>query len=252
MAKPADTNHRLFVESPLKAGSSVPLTREQANYLFNVLRLEAGAGLLTFNGRDGEWLARLEGTAKRAPALKIERQTRVQTANGDIDYYFAPLKSARLDYLMQKGVEMGVGRMVPVITRRTQVTRFNAERARANMIEAAEQCEILSLPELGQEIKLERLIADWPQDRILIFCDEAAEITNPILALGKINAGHKLALLIGPEGGFDEEERRLVRALPQAVPLSLGPRILRADTAAVVALTLIQAVLGDLAGVSAN
>ena len=246
MARPSITTHRLFVDHPLQAGASIELTRDQANYLFNVLRLEAGAGLLVFNGVDGEWQAQMTGGFKRAPGLSVMSQTRVQSTNADITYCFAPLKSARLDYLMQKGVEMGASRMVPVLTRRTQATRFNAGRARANMIEAAEQCEILALPELAAEVKLDRLLADWDLDRALIFCDEAAAHLDPIATLRRVTA-KRFGLLIGPEGGFDEEERQNILALPQTVVLSLGPRILRADTAAVVALTLIQAVVGDIA-----
>ena len=242
----AATIYRLFLDAPLQAHSILPLDKAQANYLFHVLRLHAGATISVFNGIDGEWQAELGGLAKRAPTLQILTQIRAQTHARDLIYYFAPLKSARLDYLMQKGVEMGVSEMVPVLTRRVQATRFNAERARANMIEAAEQCEILALPRLGPEIKLDTLLARWPAERTLIFCDESEAQSSPLATLSQVTARDKLAVLIGPEGGFDPEERRLIRALPQAVPLSLGPRILRADTAAVVALTLIQAVLGDL------
>eukprot|EP01037_Dinobryon_pediforme_P009587 gene9587-9664_t len=242
----AATIYRLFIDAPLRADVLISLDKDQANYLFNVLRLSAGAHICVFNGVEGEWQAELLGLAKRAPSLRILTQLREQTQGKDIIYYFAPLKSARLDYLMQKGVEMGVSEMVPVITRRVQATRFNAERARANIIEAAEQCEILSLPRLGTETKLEQLLASWPPDRNLIFCDEAAPLKSPIEALKNIQNCEKLAVLIGPEGGFDPEERKRIQALPQAVSLSLGPRILRADTAAVVALALVQAVLGDM------
>jgi len=242
----AATIYRLFLDAPLQAQSILPLDKAQANYLFHVLRLQAGAILSVFNGMDGEWQAELGGQAKRAPTLQILTQIRAQTQARDLIYYFAPLKSARLDYLMQKGVEMGVSEMVPVITRRVQATRFNAERARANMIEAAEQCEILALPRLRPEIRLDTLLARWPVERTLIFCDESETHSSPLTVLQNVTQRDKLAVLIGPEGGFDPEERCLIRALPQAVPLSLGPRILRADTAAVVALTLIQAVLGDL------
>jgi 16S rRNA (uracil1498-N3)-methyltransferase len=242
----AATIYRLCIDAPLQTGAVITLDKTQANYMFNVLRLSAGATISVFNGMDGEWQARLEGQAKRTPSLHILTLLREQTQARDLIYYFAPLKSARLDYLMQKGVEMGVSDMVPVITRRVQATRFNAERARANMIEAAEQCEILALPRLLPEIKLEKLLAEWPDDRTLIFCDEAAPLTSPLETLHRVGLRDKLAVLIGPEGGFDPEERRAIMAVPQAVPLSLGPRILRADTAGVVALTLIQAVLGDM------
>ena len=238
---------RLFVDAPLRAQALIELDKTQANYLFNVLRLSAGATISVFNGLEGEWQAQLGGLVKRAPVLHILTPIRAQTHARDLIYYFAPLKSARLDYLMQKGVEMGVSEMVPVLTRRVQATRFNAERARANMIEAAEQCEILALPRLGPEIKLDTLLAHWPDDRTLIFCDESAAQSSPVATLQGVTQRDKLAVLIGPEGGFDPEERKLITALPQAVALSLGPRILRADTAAVAALALVQAVLGDLA-----
>eukprot|EP01037_Dinobryon_pediforme_P009001 gene9001-9081_t len=206
----AATIYRLFIDAPLRGDALISLDKDQANYLFNVLRLGAGAHICVFNGLDGEWQAELLGLAKRAPALRILTKLREQTQARDIVYYFAPLKSARLDYLVQKGVEMGVSEMVPVVTRRVQATRFNAERARANIIEAAEQCEILSLPKLGGEIKLESLMATWPTDRSLIFCDEAAPLKSPLEALQMLGAREKLAVLIGPEGGFDPEERKLI------------------------------------------
>lgn len=246
MKQETATTHRIFVETDLHAGAIASVEREQANYLFNVLRLQSGSIINVFNGRDGEWHAALEGSFKKAPALKILQQTRQQTRNPDIHYYFAPLKSARLDYLMQKGVEMGASHLGPVITRRTQAARFNTERARANMIEAAEQCEILALPTLSEPVKFERLLADWPHERILVFCDEEAPSSDPIAALGHIKRGTPCAVIIGPEGGFDAAERAALVQLPNVVRLSLGPRILRADTAAVAALTLLQITVGDM------
>ena len=240
------TTHRIFVNPDLRAGAIVNVEREQANYLFNVLRLQAGSIVNVFNGRDGEWHAALEGSFKKAATLKILHQTRQQTLNPDIHYYFAPLKSARLDYLMQKGVEMGASHLGPVITRRTQAARFNMARARANIIEAAEQCEILALPTLSEPVKFERLLADWQPERGLVFCDEDAPLADPVAALGHIKRGAPCAVIIGPEGGFDAAERAALAQVPNVVRLSLGPRILRADTAAVAALTVLQITVGDM------
>ena len=243
------TSHRLCVDAPLGEGARVELTREQTNYLVNVLRLGEGAGLLAFNGRDGEWRARLAPAGKKAAALTVEDRTRAQESLPDVDYLFAPLKHARLDYMAQKAVEMGARRLRPVITRRTQTSRVNLERMRANVIEAAEQCGLLALAEVLDETKLDTVLSNWPPDRLLIFCDEAAEIAEPFAALRAAQAGFaKFAVLIGPEGGFDEEERQALAGLPQATRISLGPRVLRADTAAVAALALVQAALGDWSG----
>lgn len=234
---------RLFIDEPLQAGGEISLSREQANYVQNVLRLGAGAAVLVFNGRDGEWRARL-AIARRAASLTIEALQRPQTAPGDLLYAFAPLKHARLDYMVQKAVEMGAGMLAPVLTQHTQVARVNLDRMRANVIEAAEQCGILSVPEVKEPVALERWLADLPPERIVIFCDEEAETDDPAETLRGAPVG-PLALLIGPEGGFAEAERRLLLARRNVVCLSLGPRILRADTAAVAALALVQAVRGD-------
>ena len=242
------SSHRLFVDAALEAGARLELTREQANYLVNVLRLGEGTWFLLFNGRDGEWRARLSGGSRKAPGVVVEAQTRPQPAGGDVWLLFAPLKSARLDYMVQKAVEMGAARLVPVITRRTIVTRVNLERMRANVSEAAEQCGILSVPEVADDVPLQRLLAEWPTARTLIFCDEDAGVQSPVAALSAHTRGTPLAVLIGPEGGFDPAERAELCALPNHLRLSLGPRILRADTAAVAALTLVQATLGDIAG----
>jgi 16S rRNA (uracil1498-N3)-methyltransferase len=226
----------------------VVLGREQGNYLLNVLRLGEGAGLLLFNGRDGEWQARIAGGSRKAPELLVEQQSRDQTPANDLWYLFAPIKSARLDFMVQKAVEMGAGRLAPVITRRTIASRVNLERMRANAIEAAEQCGILSLPEVTGDAPLAKVLEAWPAGRRLVFCDEDAPVADPLAALAAVPRGSPLAVLIGPEGGFDPAERSQLLALPGVVPLSLGPRILRADTAAIAALALVQAVLGDLAG----
>ncbi len=245
MTEPYDfRSPRLFVEADLGVGATVPLEREQANYLLNVMRLGDGAGVLVFNGHDGEWLARVETVGKRQANLALERQTRPQTNGPDLHYLFAPLKRARLDYMVQKATEMGVARLQPVLTRYTVAERVKVERMRANAIEAAEQCGILRVPEVAAPERLDRALASWDAGRRLIFCDEGAPIADPIAALREIAPG-PLAVLIGPEGGFAPEEREVLIALPFVMRMAMGPRIMRADTAAVAALTLVNAVLGD-------
>jgi len=235
---------RLFVDAPLAAGETVTLERSQSNYLGNVLRLSAGDSILVFNGRDGEWQAAIAGR-KRPDSLAIMARTRPQDRLPDLVYVFAPLKHARLDYMVQKAVEMGASRLQPVLTRFTQVSRVNGERMRANVIEAAEQCGILSLAEVAEPVTLDRYLGGRDGRRLLVFCDEAADVTNPLRALQAEQAADGIDVLIGPEGGFAEEERALLLRQPLALRLSLGPRILRADTAAVAALALVQAALGD-------
>jgi 16S rRNA (uracil1498-N3)-methyltransferase len=245
MPEPYDfRSPRLFVDAPLGDGATAPLEREQANYLLNVLRLGSGDSVLVFNGRDGEWLARIEVAGKRNASLAIERQTRPQSNGPDLHYLFAPLKRARLDYMVQKATEMGVARLQPVLTRHTVAERVNGDRMRANVIEAAEQCGILRVPEVAAPERLDRVLASWDASRRLIFCDEGAPIADPIAVLREIAPG-PLAVLIGPEGGFAPEERETLIALPFVVRIAMGPRIMRADTAAVAALTLVNAVLGD-------
>lgn len=239
---------RLFVDAPLSAGESVPLERGQSNYLGNVLRLAAGESILAFNGRDGEWQAQIAGR-KRPDSLTIIARTRPQDRLPDLTYVFAPLKHARLDYMVQKAVEMGASKLQPVLTRFTQVTRVNGERMRANVIEAAEQCGILSVASVAEPMPLDRYVSQRDAQRLLVFCDEAADATNPLQALqGDPMAAQGVDLLIGPEGGFAEEERAILLRQSRILRLSLGPRILRADTAAVAALALVQAVLGDWTG----
>jgi 16S rRNA (uracil1498-N3)-methyltransferase len=238
---------RLFLDQPLRAGAAVVLDAAQAHYLVDVLRLAPDAGVLVFNGRDGEWRATLARASKKSQTLTPQQQTRAQTAPGDLHYLFAPLKRARLDYMVQKAVEMGVSRLAPVMTRHTQAERVNVERMRANAVEAAEQCGVLSLPKIMAPQPLAHALAAMEPDRLLVFCDEDAEDTDPVAALTARRASRAspLAVLIGPEGGFADDERKLLLATPQVVRLPLGPRILRADTAAVAALALVQAVLGD-------
>ena len=239
---------RLFVDAPLRERARIELERNQSNYLGNVLRLSAGETILVFNGRDGEWQAQIEGR-KRPDGLSIIARTRPQDRLPDIAYVFAPLKHARLDYMVQKAVEMGAAALQPVLTRYTQVSRVNIERMRANVIEAAEQCGILSLAAVAEPIALDRFLDKRETSRLLVFCDEAAEIGNPIEALRQgLTATDGIDVVIGPEGGFAEEERALLLRQPRTLRLSLGPRILRADTAGVAALALVQAALGDLQG----
>jgi len=235
---------RLFVDAPLNESAMIACTSEQANYLGNVLRLGAGAEILVFNGREGEWRARIVDIGKRRCTLECIARTRPQIDGPDVHYLFAPLKHARLDYMVQKATELGVAHLQPVLTRRTVASRVNLERMRANAIEAAEQCGVLRVPTVGEPVKLEALLADWPAERRMIFCDEAAEAASPIAALSGIVAG-PLAVIVGPEGGFDDSERKLLHAQPYATAISLGPRIMRADTAAVAALALVNATLGD-------
>ncbi len=239
---------RLYVDAPLAEGASLPLDQAQTHYLGTVLRLKPGGRVLVFNGRDGEWGATL-AMPKRAATLAVDAKTRPQTSPADLHYLFAPLKAARLDYMVQKAVEMGTSRLQPVLSRHTQVARVNTQRMRANAIEAAEQCGILSLPEIGEPVTFGQLLAEREAGRLLVFCDEGADVADPVAALAALPRG-PLAVLVGPEGGFAEDERASLLRQSHVVRLSLGPRILRADTAAVAALTLVQAVLGDWGGKS--
>jgi 16S rRNA (uracil1498-N3)-methyltransferase len=238
------------VDAALEQGASVALSPAQAHYLANVLRLETGDSVLLFNGREGEWRGVIAGAGSRRLALSIAERTRAQEGARDLHYLFAPLKHARLDYMAQKAVEMGASRLQPVLTRHGQVTRVSVERMRANAIEAAEQCGIMTLPEIRPPLSLEQAIAALEPERVLVFCDEAAPVKDPIGALAQARRGDQIeplavAVLIGPEGGFAAEERAALLRVPNAVRLSLGPRVLRADTAAVAALALVGAVRGD-------
>ncbi|KQT78950.1 16S rRNA (uracil(1498)-N(3))-methyltransferase [Methylobacterium sp. Leaf466] len=242
------TAPRLYIDRPLSADAVLPLDRAQANYLLTVMRRVPTDPVLVFNGRDGEWRAEIAQTGRKSADLHLRERLRPQPAAADLHYLFAPLKTARLDYLAQKAVEMGAGTIRPVFTRHTQGETINADRLRANAIEAAEQCGILAIPDLPPAVRLPAALADLAPDRLLVFCDEDAPVADPIAALRAAAdpaAPPPLAVLIGPEGGFSREERDLVSARPNTVALSLGPRILRADTAAVVALALVQSVLGD-------
>ncbi len=235
---------RLFIDAGLAAGKPVEASKEQFHYLANVLRMAEGDAVLVFNGRDGEWRAELSFPTRKRLLLTPTEETRPQPAPSDLHYLFAPLKVGRLDYLVQKAVEMGAGLLQPVMTQHVQGKINSIERLEANVVEAAEQCGILSIPRVASPRKLEDLLADWPRERRIVFCDEGHGSQNPLPALTAITE-RKLALLVGPEGGFSDEERTLLRNLDFVTPIPLGPRILRADTAAVAAMAVIQAAIGD-------
>jgi len=235
---------RLFVPHDLGPGSAFEADRAQSHYLAHVLRMGEGAELLVFNGRDGEWRARVATVSKKGVRLSVEGRERPQPPAPDLVYAFAPLKAGRMDYMVQKAVEMGAGVLQPVVTQHTQVAKPPLEKIKANMIEAAEQCGVLSIPLLRPPVKLDFLLGGWEKDRRLVFCDESAGTNDPLAALSAV-AEEKIGVLVGPEGGFSDEERRRLAAQPFVTAIPLGPRILRADTAAVAALALVQAMLGD-------
>lgn len=239
------TSTRLYLDAPLSAGARVDLDSRQANYLVNVLRLAAGDTVLVFNGRDGEWRASLVSIGRRHWQVEADVMTRPQPAAPTLRLLFAPLKQSRHDYVVEKAVEMGVGRLSPVLTQHGQVNRVNRERVAANAIEAAEQCGILSLPSIDEPVDLTRLIEAWTAaDGRIVYCDEGEEGADPLAILLAMPAG-EVAVLVGPEGGFSAEERALLRGRPFVTAIPLGPRILRADTAVVAALALVQAARGD-------
>ncbi len=235
---------RLFLDQPLASGARVPLSREQAHYLMTVLRMEDGAEVLVFNGRDGEFVAGLKPESRKAATLDIRARTREQDPPSRLDFLFAPIKVGRLDYIVQKATEMGARSIRPVLTDHTQTHKLNSERLAANVIEATEQCGNLAVPEFRAPERLDRVLTDWDPTRRLIFCDESAAGNNPWNSLKAVKE-RDLALLIGPEGGFSDRERATLRGLPFVTAIPLGPRILRADTAAVAALTAVQMAIGD-------
>jgi len=242
------SSQRLFIDQPMAVDAVLPLDKAQANYLLNVLRMREGQRLLAFNGRDGEWRAEIASASRKAAALRLVERIREQPAPGDIWLCFAPIKTGRLEWLVQKAVEMGASRLVPIDTARTQIEIRNPERLRANIVEAAEQCGVLAVPELTSSIRLPKLPMMWEgADRRIIFCDEMAEVADPLAALAGLRRGAPIAVLVGPEGGFDEAEREMIRAWPGATAIALGPRILRADTAALAALAAVQLAAGDWA-----
>jgi 16S rRNA (uracil1498-N3)-methyltransferase len=233
---------RLYVEHPLGPSQSVPLTRDQAHYLFNVMRLGQGDAVAVFNGRDGEWRATVAEAGKRGGVLACDAMTRPQMDPPDLWLLFAPIRKARTDFIVEKAAEMGAARILPVQTAHTNAERIRRDRLQAHAVEAAEQCGGTFVPEVAELARLDRLLDAWPEGRRLMFCDEA------LAGAGRGLAGAPRgpwAILVGPEGGFSEAERARLAAHPGAVAVSLGPRILRADTAAVAAMTLWQLELGD-------
>jgi len=248
------TDPRLFVDAPLSEGAALTLERDQAHYLVSVMRRQPGDGVRVFNGRDGEWRAVLASAGKREARLELTERLRGQAVPPPLTLYFAPVKKARTDFIVEKATELGARAIIPVLTRRTNAERVRTDRLSALAREAAEQTERLDAPVIGEPLRLDALLDAWPQDQRLIFCDETggAPMLEALLAVREEGRGHKRAddiqhwaILIGPEGGFAPEERERLRALPGVLPVSLGPRILRADTAAAAALALWQAVLGD-------
>lgn len=237
-------SQRLFVENDLSKDTSFEATREQANYLLNVLRMGDRDSILIFNGRDGEWRASVEVKGRKKCNLVPVELIREQPEAPSLIYCFAPLKHARLDYMIQKAVEMGSGVLQPVITQFTQTRNINEKRIYSNAVEAVEQCGILSLPEIRQAVSFKQFIEGLDAETRLIFCDESDHNANPIKALSA-SKPTKIAVLIGPEGGFSDDERKLLEEKTNVTKLGLGPRILRADTAAVAALAIIQAHIGD-------
>lgn len=239
---------RLFLDQPMGEGQSLTLAREQAHYLFGVMRLTVGAVLSVFNGRDGEWRARVAHAGKRAGVLTCEAQSAPQSNPPDVWLCFAPIKKARTDFIVEKAVEMGAARIVPVLTAFTNAERVRVDRLQAHAVEAAEQCGATYVPQVADPVKLERLLADWPDGRQIAFCDE--RLAGDTAKRQETNTGRASApwaILIGPEGGFSDPERTRLWALEQAHPIRLGPRILRAETAAVAALVWWQQRYGDWA-----
>lgn len=235
---------RLFVTAALEPGAALALDEGQAHYLLHVLRAGTGDRVLLFNGRDGEWQAEIVSAGKRKIMLALRKQTSRQAPVPDLWLVFAPVKKTPSDYLVQKATELGVSKLQPVFTRRTIVTRLNEERLLANAVEAAEQSARLSVPEIGPPLALGKLLAAWPEERRLFFCDEGGD-ARPLADAARDAGGGPAAILTGPEGGFDPAERQMLRQLPFVTPVTLGPQILRADTAALAALAIWQSVGGD-------
>ena len=237
---------RLFIDAAFTSGGAVALGADQAHYLINVMRQSVGDLVLVFNGRDGEWMAEIVEARKRSVVVALREQTRPQVGPPDVELLFAPIKKARTDFIVEKAAEMGVRAVRPVFTRRTNAERIRLDKLQVHAVEAAEQCGGMDVPEVLEPIKLDRLIAEWPVERRLMFCDETMRAPMGIAALSDAGVG-PWSILIGPQGGFEPVETEALRALPQSVSVTLGPRILRADTAAIAALTLWHAVLGGWA-----
>lgn len=237
---------RLYIPQRLQGGALRELSPEHCNYLHNVMRLKEGEIIHLFNGRDGEWAARIASLAKKHGSLVLETQTKQQQDVPDFWLAFAPIKHGRVDWLVEKATELGAAKLLPVLTKHTIVNRVNLERLQAHAVEAAEQCERLSVPEVAELVDLQKLIQGWDAERKIIVCDETGGGKPMLEALAPFKSTHqKWALLIGPEGGFSKAELEKLRSLPYVIAVGLGPRVLRADTAALSALTCLQAALGD-------
>jgi 16S rRNA (uracil1498-N3)-methyltransferase len=240
----AQSTPRLFVSDDLAEGRALALSSEQSHYLAHVLRRARGDAALLFNGRDGEWLAQIETLDKRGLTLRVQKRTRAQTKLPDLWLLFAPIKRQRIDFVAEKATELGAAVLQPVITRRTVVDRVNLERLKAHAVEAAEQCGLLAVPDLRAPLDLVHLLDEWDGARRILYCDESGTAPPARDALAQAARG-PWAVLVGPEGGFDDAEQAMLRTHPASLAVSLGPRIMRADTAAIAALALIQATLGD-------
>jgi 16S rRNA (uracil1498-N3)-methyltransferase len=235
---------RVYIENSLAKSVPAPLDETQSHYLLTVLRKENGAEVLAFNGRDGEWLCTINRDGKKRAILIPQKPERPQPALSSLRFLFAPLKVGRLDYLVEKATEMGAGTIEPVLTAFTQNRNVSIEKLNRWALEAAEQCRVLAVPKITQPKTLDEALENWDANIPLIFCDEASPFDNPLTALKTLKRG-PLGVLVGPEGGFSDAERKMLRALPFVTAIPLGPRILRADTAAVAALTVVQATIGD-------
>ena len=235
---------RLFVNGGLKAGAVLPLDESQSHYILTVLRKGDGAEVLAFNGRDGEWLSTIKRDGKKRALLTPQSQSRPQPAQSQLRFLFAPLKVGRLDFLVEKATEMGAGTIEPVLTAFTQNRSVSIEKLQRWALEAAEQCGVLAVPEIILPKTLEAALENWDGNIPLIFCDEDSPFDNPLTVLATLPRG-PVAVLVGPEGGFSDEERKMLRASPFVTGIPLGPRILRADTAAIAALAVVQASIGD-------
>jgi 16S rRNA (uracil1498-N3)-methyltransferase len=241
-AWPPDSTPRLFIDTEIAKGDEIRIDGGQAHYLIAVMRLKPGGTVRLFDDRTGEWRAEAVAVGRRDLTLSATDLLRAREAVPDLWLCAAPIKKGRIDWVAEKACELGVDRLVPVLTRRTVIDRLNGERLRTHMIEAAEQCGRTALPALAEPVKLAALLRDWPAERRLFFADETGGA--PAMEAMRANRG-PAAILIGPEGGFDPQERDAIRTLPQATGISLGPRILRAETAAAAAISLWMAAAGD-------
>jgi 16S rRNA (uracil1498-N3)-methyltransferase len=240
--------HRLYVTEALSGAETLVLSQPHSHYLANVMRARLGDKVALFNGCDGEWACEISTLQKRAVTLTVVKRIKEQTLEPDLMLAFAPIKKARLDFMAQKATELGVGHIQPVITRRTNVDRVKTDRLLANALEAAEQCERLTVPTVSEPVKLENLLKNWPAERMIMFCDEdlsGQSAHKTLSALTNAQKKQPWAILIGPEGGFDDSERLMIKNMPQTVVVSLGPRVLRADTAAMAAISIWQSAIGD-------